>query len=290
MGYSNFNGGSEIESGCIPNLPGGSVDASGEFFCSSGGFTVNVQFLGGTLPIFWATNIGEIVTTGARTAQVHIDRHVDLDVVIVASLGTLRNACALTAYIARGRAKHHQSIDPDTCEDTAPPGGLDECQAAEYNCKGERMSQILDIQVGGQCTQAGEDAYLAATGFKYSNCPPFTPAGWPPTCQEDATALVCAVPRCGTGSYNVVDYTPVAFAACNASTPTFGSANFGAVSLIATLYDMVGSGTIALCDTRLDELKEAGCSPCALVHSLDVVVTAVDAGGNVVITDIPINA
>lgn len=298
MGWTNFNGGSEIDSGCIPNLPGGSIDASGEFYCSSNGYTVNVQFFGGTLPIFWATNIGEIVTTGARTAQVRIDRDVNLTFLIVTSLG-VRNACAFPAYIARGRAKYvdHSTTGAEFCIDDPL---VDKCEALQYNCKGELFSEML---MSGDCVAALEQPYLDTTwippnylSVKYSNCTPFMPGGFPDTCQEQGNPILdpqlCGVPYCESGSVSTVSYVSVAFADCSASTPAYGFANATAPAVLQfiTMAHMVTSGTVDLCDVRIDDLAEGGCSPCALVHSLDCVVTAVDAGGNVVIVDIPINA
>jgi len=311
MGYSNFSGGAEISSGCIPDIAGGFVDASGEFYCSSAGYTVNVQFNGGVLPVFWATNIGEIVTTGPRTAQVHIHSDVNLThiTLVINSLTTVRNSCAFVAYIARGRSKVHKATDNTVCDpdvnfndidpsqlDPYPHGVNDQCQAVQYNCKGERHGGQMSVgNVVDGCSPFEESVQLSVPAIdvrKYSNCPPFLPSGWPGTCQQDSTLdpLVCGLPRCDTGSFAVVDYTGVAFGDCSASTPTYTSANIAAPHLVATLYNMVGSGTIAVCDTRVDELTEAGCSPCALVHSLDCIVTAVDAAGSVVIVDIPINA
>jgi len=283
MTWSNFTGGSNSSSECIPDIPPLGIGFSGasQFYCSSGGYTVDVQFFGGVLPITWVTNMGKITSTGMRSATVKIHTAVGTPLVYsgYADVNSplLHPACddPLFAYASLRLGKNLLDKNPLTgnCRH--------HCDFVSFNC--------FDEYTGGDGI-CGDNAFVSAAfdcPFTFVQDEPGNPpyatysGGIISSCLGgcvDATNVIFSYPEVNwLGTVTDTDYV-----ACGNGLPEHPAI------VSSTIAQYVANGS-QLFDTRHPALLALGCSPCSLVQSLDVIVTAVDAAGNVVITDIHIN-
>jgi hypothetical protein len=270
-------------------MPGITYDGAAEFWCDSGQYIVNAIFYGGVLPVNWVTTGGELEVTGERTVRVKIHTAVSTPV---------------TYY---GSAGHVTSPNTPLCNDSG------------FGYASVRLGKELRKKVGAACVHncnfIGYTCFDSVAGTVNATCGDNVLVPDPSDCpyseaqQFNGGAPYGTIGKCFGGcrdaahvsfSYPDIYYEEAAsFPIPDADYGTCGNGKpfgyFGVASGTAgeiTLAQMIsfygGSGT-AVMDTRHPRLIERGCAPCSLVQNTDLVVTAIDAAGNVVFNDIHIN-
>jgi hypothetical protein len=239
-----------------------------ELSCVRAILEVQIAVAGGVPPFTFAASEGQIVVLSSRSILLKIDGLVDFSTTRILIDGTLYNPCALIAYVQRGRAKYwNGDSENSAC------GALENCFGIVWNCFGEPLSGTLD---GGGFT-CHDVEHLADPQFKYSNCTPMLDGGWPPLCEEFAQgdhSAHCALPPCETGVFSLKNYPQLGV--CT-TPPTIDTETDAAPTVVAYLRNH--SDDLPACDTRLDDLKALGCSPCKLLQGTDILVTVTDARG-----------
>lgn len=307
MAWSNFTGGSGAGSECIP-IPAGEINfvsANNEFFCdpNSAAYFVDVQLIGGVLPVVWTTTRGQVTATGQRTARVKIHSAVTSPVQFYGYYGDIRAAantplCNDSAF-AYAYAKLGKILEDKGIFTECRHG----CSFTGFDCRGV-INHFSSATSGNAFVWGGTLNTICGdndTVIEPYDCPfdevnvSAVPYGTPGKCMGPCRNADNVGFDYGDGLYfelSVSSPPDPDYADCGHGKP-FG--NWG-VSCLAPYFIYVedyltwlgGSGS-AIFDTRHPNLIAAGCSPCALDQGLDVVITAVDAAGNVVIQDIHIN-
>lgn len=271
MAWSNFTGGSNAASECIPDIPVGDINfatATNQFYCNSSGYTVDVRYDGGVLPVAWTTTMGQIAKTGNRTATVKIHSAVTSPIIFFGYQGDYRSgvdtpSCNDTlfgyAYVRLGKKLLDKGVF-DNCRH--------HCDYLSYNCFGE-------VNNGDEI--CGDNAFV----IEPFDCPfsEVTGAG-----SAYGTAGKCIGPCVDAGSVNFT-YSEFAFLQTSLN-PECAHGQPDYTTPPEPLYLAAGN---PIYDVRHPNLKASGCSPCALVQSMDVIITAVDAAGTVIVQDIAIN-
>jgi hypothetical protein len=258
-GWADFEGG-----GSDPELCGDedmSLDLSAELSCAGSVLETTGTVNGGVPPFTWTVSEGQLEVTSTRTMELRIDGQVDF--------GTLRidygageiNPCSMIAYVQRGRG--YLAID------CAQP----QCFGNVFNCYGESVGALPGSQEIGDCHDIDADN-LADPQFNYVNCGSGV-SNWPILTDNYSSPFsnACGVPQGETGLFPVKIYNSFATCATAPTDATEGST----LSPNTVSYLRNHAAEISACDTRLDDLKDLGCSPCKLLVGTDIVITVTDA-------------
>jgi hypothetical protein len=281
-----------VTTGCIPDIPTSEIaftSGNNQFYCSSGVFTVDVQYIGGVLPITWVTNIGKITPTGQRTATVKIHTAVGSPLQSYQGYATVDSptihfTCEDTlfgyAYVRLGKSLRDRGVGANCRYD---------CNYANYDCfdrfhGGDALcgdqAELDSVLDQPDCpftfehnTGFGLQPYQTYSGGVASSCLNIGGCrdvsgiayGWPGVAYITTAGSVCLNDA----------------ALCNPD-----GLQCDTLSIIESSYLSAGA---EIQDTRHPNLLALGCSPCSLTVGLDVVITGVDAAGDAVVQDIHVN-